>query len=96
VSASEKGISKAALVAIVAAAVLFGFIIYSTMNLKKVECEVCVDFEGRKKCLTVRGEDEAQAMQTAKENACSFVTNGRTEGFRCSQTPPASVKCKHL
>jgi hypothetical protein len=87
---------KAALAGIVFAAVVLAAILYQTFNLKQYECEVCMEFEGRKKCLTVEGESEEQAMQTAKDNACSFITNGRAESVRCSQTPPASTKCRHL
>ena len=87
---------KAAIAGIVFAAVVLAAILYQTFNLKQYECEVCMEFEGRKKCLTVQGESEEQAMQTAKENACSFITAGRAEGFRCSQTPPATTQCKHL
>jgi hypothetical protein len=87
---------KAAILGIVFAAVVLALIFYQTMHLEQYECQVCMQFEGREKCLTVQGEDEQQAMQTAKDNACSYITNGRTEGFRCSQTPPASTKCKRL
>ena len=87
---------KAAIAGILFVAIVLAAIFYETMHLEVYECEVCMEFEGRKKCLTVQGEDEATAMQTAKDNACSFITNGRAEGFRCSQTPPASTQCKHL
>ncbi|OFV94552.1 MAG: hypothetical protein A3H28_11865 [Acidobacteria bacterium RIFCSPLOWO2_02_FULL_61_28] len=75
---------------------LLGLILYETVGLEQYECEVCVDFEGRNKCLTVQADNEALATATAKENACSYVTNGRAETFRCSQTPPASIRCKRL
>ncbi|MSV35164.1 MAG: hypothetical protein EXQ47_06130 [Bryobacterales bacterium] len=87
---------KAAIVTVVFGVVMMGIIAYETMGLRQVECEVCMEFEGRKKCLLVKGESEENAMQTAKDNACSFITNGRAEGFRCSSTPPASVKCMTL
>ena len=92
----KRSLSKVALAAIFFALLLFGLIIYQTMNLGQTECAVCVEFEGREKCLTVKGENEQQAIQTAKDNACSFITSGRAETFRCSDTPPASVQCKPL
>ena len=91
-----RSLSKPAIVGILFAVFLLGLILYQTLGLRQVECEVCVDFEGRTKCLTVKGEDDSQAIQTAKDNACSFLTTGRSESFRCSQTPPASTRCKHL
>lgn len=92
----KRGLSKAAIVSVVFGITLIGLIIYQTVGLRQYECQVCMEFEGRKKCLTVRGESEEQAVQTAKDNACSYITNGRAEGFRCGQTPPASIQCKHL
>ena len=88
--------SKPALAGIVFAVLLFGVILYQTVAIRQVECNVCVDFEGRKKCLTVRGESEAEVIQTGKDNACSFVTVGRAEAFRCAGIPPASTECKTL
>ena len=81
---------------IVFAVLLFGVILYQTMAIRQVECDVCVEFEGRTKCLTVRGEDEMQAVQTGKDNACTFVTVGRAEAFRCAGTPPVSTSCRRL
>jgi len=92
----NRPISKAAIVGIVFALFFLALIIYETFGQKQVECEICMEFEGRSKCLTVRGETEQQAMQTAKDNACSYITSGRSEGFRCGQAPPASVRCQGL
>ena len=75
---------------------LFGAILYQTFAIRQVECDVCVEFEGRKKCLTVRGEDEEQVIQTGKDNACTFVTVGRAEAFRCAGTLPTSTSCRRL
>ena len=93
---TRKPFPKAAVAGIIFFAVMMALIFYQTMHLEQTECEVCVNFEGREKCLTVQGEDETQAIQTAKDNACSFVTNGRAEAFRCSGQPPARVTCKPL
>ena len=96
IPAPRRALSKGAIITIAFTAVMFGIILYQTFGLRQVECEVCMEFEGRKKCLLVKGENEETAMQTAKDNACSFITNGRAEGFRCSATPPASVNCMTL
>jgi hypothetical protein len=93
---TKRPFPKAAIAGILFVAVILAAIFYLTMHLEQVQCEVCMEFEGRKKCLTVQGETDQQAMQTAKENACSFITSGRAEGIRCSQTPPATTQCKSL
>ena len=94
--AIPRPMSKPVIVGILFAVILFGLILYQTLGMRQYECEVCVEFEGRTKCLTVRGQDELQATQTAKDNACSYVTVGRAEAFRCAGTPPASVRCRQL
>ena len=92
----SRTMSKTTIAAILFAVLVLAVIIYQTLSLRQYECEVCMEFEGQKKCLTVKGESEQQAMQTAKDNACSFLTHSRAESFRCSQTAPASVQCKRL
>lgn len=89
-------ISKPATVGIAFGVLLFGVIVYQTFSIRQVECDVCVEFDGRTKCLTVRGEDEAQVIQTGKDNACSFVTVGRAEAFRCAGMLPSSTQCRLL
>ena len=88
--------SPAVLAAILGAALVLGIIVYQTLHLNQNECEVCMAFEGRTKCLTVKGATQADTLQTARDNACSYITTNRAEGFRCGQTPPASTKCKTL
>lgn len=92
----RRPISKPVIVGILFAIGLFGLILYQTLGMRQVECEVCMEFEGRTKCLTVRGQDEAQATQTAKDNACSYVTVGRAEAFRCAAMPPATTRCRQM
>ena len=92
----DRKLSKGTILAIVFGLVVLGVIIYQTMGLRQVECEVCMELDGRTKCVTVRGEDEVQAMQTAKDSACSFVSSGRTETIRCNGSAPTSTKCKKL
>ena len=92
----SRPISKGTLLAIVFAIIVLAIIILQTMGLRQVECEVCMELDGRTKCVTVKGENERQAMQTAQESACSYISNGRAESIRCSQSAPTKVQCKHL
>ena len=92
----RRPISKPVIVGILFAIGLFGLILYQTLGMRQVECEVCMEFDGRTKCLTVRGQDETQATQTAKDNACSYVTVGRAEAFRCAAIPPATTRCRQM
>jgi len=92
----SRPISKGTILAIVFGIIVLAVIIYQTMGLRQYECEVCVELDGRTKCVTTRGEDEKQSMQTAQESACSFISSGRTDTIRCSQKAPTSTNCKHL
>jgi hypothetical protein len=92
----SRPLSKGTILAIAFAVFMLAVIIYETVGLRQVQCEVCVELDGRTKCVTTKGEDEQQAMQTAKDGACSFISNGRTETIRCSQKQPTSVSCKKL
>jgi hypothetical protein len=92
----RRAISKATIIGVLFAMVMLGVILYETLRLEQSECQVCMQFEGREKCLTVQAEDEQQAVQTARDNACSFITIGRAESFRCTQSPPASIQCRPL
>lgn len=89
-------ISKGTILAIVFGIIVLAVIIYQTLGLQQYECEVCVELDGRTKCVTTKGQDEKQAVQTAQESACSFISSGRAETIRCSQKPPTSASCKRL
>ena len=92
----KRPISKTVILGILFAAFVLGVIIYLTLGLRQVECEVCVDIDGRPNCKTVKGENQQDAVQTAKDNACAEISHGRDETIRCSQSPPTRIQCKHL
>ena len=73
---------------------LLGFIIYSTMGLAKVNCEVCVTFHGRTMCGSAAGTNQTEAVKSAVSIACSDLAAGRTENIACEATPPKTMSCK--
>lgn len=73
---------------------LIGFIIYSTMGLAKVNCQVCMEFHGKVSCKPAFGTTEAEAMQTARTIACSDIAFGREESVVCQASQPKSTNCK--
>lgn len=85
---------KAGIVGGIFAVVLLGVILYASMRFEQVTCEVCIDFQGRTQCRKAAGTDRETAMQAARDNACAFVVQSKTEGFLCAQTPPARVACQ--
>ena len=73
---------------------LLGFIIYSTMGLAKINCEVCMEFHGRTSCGSAAGTNKAEAVRSAVEVACSDLAGGRTENIACEGTRPKTMSCK--
>ena len=73
---------------------LLGFIIYSTMGLAKINCQVCVEFHGRTSCGSAAGTKKEEAVRSAVEVACSDVAAGRTENIACEGTQPKTMSCK--
>ena len=82
---------KLLLVLGVLAAVIY--IVSSSMGTSKLSCEVCVELEGREACRTARGSTREEAIQTAHDNACAQITNGRTESILCGGIEPKTVTC---
>lgn len=74
---------------------LLGYLVYSSLNLGGVSCEVCVEVAGRMACRTATGTTAREATDTAKNNACALVTNGRDELIPCTEAPPLGVQCEN-
>ena len=85
---------KAGVVGGIFGLLLVGAIVYFSLRFDQQRCEVCMDFQGRTQCRTASGADEHTAVQTAKDNACAYLVQSKTEGFLCNQTPPARVTCQ--
>lgn len=72
-----------------------GFILYSTMGLNKVQCDVCIEFRGRTACAPAQGLTPEEALASAKRVACTDIASGRDETIACTETtPPKSLSCK--
>jgi hypothetical protein len=73
---------------------LLVFIVYSTMGLAKVSCEVCVEFHSKTVCSSAAGTAREEAIRSAVSVACSDLAAGRTENIACEGTPPKTMSCK--
>ena len=85
---------KTGIVEVIFGLILIGVIVYFSLGFDQQRCEVCMDFQGRTQCRTASGTNEHTAVQTAKDNACAYLVHSKTDGFLCSQTPPARVTCQ--
>ena len=69
-----------------------GYLLYLTLSPNSVRCEVCMEFNGRTACRTASGANEDEARRTATQSACAEVAPGMTDGIRCMDTEPKSVR----
>jgi len=86
-----KWTSWLALVGLVA---IGGFVVYSSLTVGGVRCEVCIAFDGARACRSVDGATEAEARMAAKTNACALLASGVTKTMACERTTPASEECR--
>ena len=78
-------------------AVVAGFVVlllWSTLSSQQVECEVCVEFKGRRNCATASAASEAQAVQSAQMTACGTISSGMAESVLCGDAQPVVRQCQ--
>jgi len=73
---------------------LIGFVVYSSLRVGGVRCEVCIDFEGRQACRAVDANTESEARAAAVTNACALLASGVTQVMACERTPPTKAECR--
>ncbi len=71
-----------------AAAVFIALVVYSTLGLKRVRYEVCMEFQGRTSCRTAGGETTERARRAAIDNACALISSGVGDSIACQNKPP--------
>ena len=72
------------------------YVVYRSLHLGGVRCEVCITFGGRSQCRSVEGESEGDARTAATNNACAYLASGVTDSMACARTPPARSECVRL
>lgn len=70
-----------------------GWMVYASMARVEHQCEVCVVFNGVRRCTRGAGATEEEARQGAQTAACGVLASGMDETIRCQNTPPASATC---
>jgi hypothetical protein len=81
-------------VALGALIVIAAVVVYSSLGVGSVRCEVCIEFAGGRACRAVDAATEQEAMAGARTNACAMLTSGVTNMMACERTPPASSACR--
>ena len=68
----------------------------STLEVQRVECAVTVDFQGERRTATASGATEESATEQAQTTACGPLVQGMDESSACGRRPPTAVKCRTL
>ena len=79
-----------------ALAALLGFmawVVYRSLDLAGVRCEVCLTYGGRSQCRSVEGPNEHDALMAATSNVCAYLASGVTDTLACTRTPPTRSAC---
>ena len=82
---------KTTLLAIAFAALVLGYLIFSSFRPQGFRCRVCMSFKGRSDCRVASAAAEQEALRTAITNACAQLSSGVIESNQCETTPPVSV-----
>jgi hypothetical protein len=69
-------------------------LILATLRESRVECELCVRFDGRVACRRASAADRDQAIAMARNTACAVLAGGVTRGMQCNRVVPHSVSCE--
>ena len=72
---------------------VISFVVYTSLDVGAVRCEVCITFEGHEACRTVDGTTESETRQAAITNACALLASGVTRTMACERTTPTRQSC---
>ena len=73
---------------------IVAFVVYSSLHVGVVECEVCMRYDGHEMCRAASAARRVVALRSATDNACALLTSGMTNTMRCQQTEPAKTECR--
>lgn len=75
---------------------VFGFITWKMTHLAQIECHLCIEFNGNRKCTKALGPTEADARKEAQSTLCSNLASGVTEVVACGRAEQQDVTCATL
>ena len=82
--------------AVVTAVVLaiMAYVVVGSMARVEKRCEVCIEFNGGRRCARGAGANEQEAKQGAQTAACGVLASGMDETIRCQNAQPVSATCR--
>ena len=84
---------KATLIITTVVLLIMGYVVVGSMARVRDTCDVCVEFNGGRRCTRGAGATKKEATQGAQTAACGVLASGMDETIRCQNTPPATVTC---
>jgi hypothetical protein len=72
---------------------IIGVVVWTSLDVGAVRCEVCITFEGRQACRAVDGATADEARHSAINNACALLSSGVTQTMACERTKPTRMEC---
>jgi hypothetical protein len=85
---------RKALVPAVIALALGVLMFWQLRGEASIECKVCLNFNGLRRCVTAVGPSEDQARAEAQNNACAQLAKGVTEAVACGKLQPYESACQ--
>lgn len=85
---------RGTIITILVIAAFGSLLLFNTLSAQKIECEVCVEFNGRQNCATASHETEAEARRSAQTTACGTLVSGMNESIACDRVIPKSSQCR--
>jgi hypothetical protein len=83
--------AAAAITAVVLA--IMGYVVVGSMARVQKQCEVCIEFNGARRCAKGAGANEKEAKDGARTAACGVLASGMDETIRCQNTQFVSATC---
>ena len=69
-------IKRGTIIALVAVALFGALLLFNTLSAQKAECNVCVEFNGKRNCATASHENQEEATRSAQNTACGVLASG--------------------
>jgi hypothetical protein len=77
----------------IGAALVLGYLIWSSTTLVQTECEVCIEFRGQEQCRRGSGPTQEDAKRAARKAACGVMAAGMDASIACDNTPAKVERC---
>ncbi len=73
---------------------IFVLVTWKMSHQAQVECNLCLEFNGRRECVTSTGPDADATAEAAQSSVCARLASGVTEVVACGRLPRIDLKCQ--